>query len=509
MRSPDAIQRLLLGVRRQHPEDHGQALADRHLLDAPRRLARDIFEMRRIPAHHAPQADDRLEPLGLRQHLRRDRQLKSAGNATDLDAALIDPDLLQPAKTSGEELFDDVRVEPGRHNRDSRIFRHIPRYECWRFGAHEHRLRRIPGKESRGGQSHALPSCEWIGYAVFVTGLLSKRLFPLLQLTRMALVFTAISNSLCTLMLLTRQRIGRHGIVLEHLSWKQALGLAIISTGLYGYGMSLNDIIDRRRDATLAANRPLPSGRISVTTAHLICALLALVAVAAGAVYARLSHQGSTVLVMLIGTAMLITFYDVAGKYLVALGLVTLGLIRFFHAIIPAPEVPLLWHPLLLMNHTTVLSLVAYRWEQKRPRLTRLHWWGVLGMLALIDLVLVGLEIGDIVWRGGSPPGSIIRALGLRRALAAPALAAIAFIVLAWRIRRRRERRIAGQMLMLYGLLWLIIYDVSFAVGYVDLMSAGVLLMLLPVAYGAVQIMRWWGRVVLLSQCPEFRRVEN
>ena len=51
-------------------------------------------------------------------------------------------------------------------------------------------------------------------------------------------------------------------------------------------------------------------------------------------------------LVLAIWTGFLIAFYDLAGKYLVATGLVTLGLIRFFHAVIPAPHVPLLWHPL-------------------------------------------------------------------------------------------------------------------------------------------------------------------
>ncbi len=340
-------------------------------------------------------------------------------------------------------------------------------------------------------------------------GLLSRRLFPLLQLTRMALVFTAISNSLCTLLIYTRHRMGPHGWAILEVPWQVALTTALISTGLYGYGMSLNDIIDRRRDATLAATRPLPSGRISITTAHLVCTALGLMSIAAAIVYSHLTGRGWEPVIVLIGTALLITFYDSAGKYLVALGLITLGLIRFFHATIPAPEVPLLWHPLLLFNHTTILSLVAYRWEMKRPQLTRLHMWVVLGMLALIDAILIGLEAGDLWWRASAPPGSLIRALNIHPALILPALAALVFVFLAWRIRRRRERRIAGQMIMLYGLLWLIVYNVAFAAGYVDLLSAAVLLMLLPVAYAAVQVMRWWGRLVSLSQRPEFRRAES
>ena len=81
-------------------------------------------------------------------------------------------------------------------------------------------------------------------------GLFSQRLFPLLQLTRMALVFTAISNSLCTLLISVRARYGPSD-VLERLPWEWAVAVGLISTGLYGFGMSLNDIIDRRRDTRI------------------------------------------------------------------------------------------------------------------------------------------------------------------------------------------------------------------------------------------------------------------
>src|SRR5438132_1237947 len=122
-----------------------------------------------------------------------------------------------------------------------------------------------------------------------MAGVISRRLFPILQLTRIALVFTAISNSLCTLILWTGRRFGHEA--LHHLSWRDAVAVAAMSTGLYGFGMSLNDIIDRRRDEQLAAHRPLPSGRIGVATAHLVCAFLIFVALAAGAAYAFWSGQ--------------------------------------------------------------------------------------------------------------------------------------------------------------------------------------------------------------------------
>ena len=62
-------------------------------------------------------------------------------------------------------------------------------------------------------------------YALGVSGLLSRRLFPLLQLTRMALVFTAISNSQCTLLLWTKQNLPPGESVLAHFPPLAALAL--------------------------------------------------------------------------------------------------------------------------------------------------------------------------------------------------------------------------------------------------------------------------------------------
>jgi 4-hydroxybenzoate polyprenyltransferase len=330
-----------------------------------------------------------------------------------------------------------------------------------------------------------------------VVATLSNRLLPVLQLTRMALVFTAIADSTCGLLLRAAQRRPPGARLIEALDVYQLVATAVISVGLYGYGMSLNDIIDRRRDSQIAAHRPLPSGRIGVVTAHVICFLLAAAALAGGGYYVArsLPHAWAT-LALVVATGLLITFYDVAGKYLVAPGLISLGLIRFFHAVVPAPDLPVLWHPLLLLNHVAILSTVAYRWEQKRPALTRAHWFAVLGTLAFVDAGLIGL----LAWLR---PLSV----ALAPALLAPAGAAVAFVVVALLIRRRMDgRREAGQTLMLYGLLWLIVYDAAFAAGYVNPLAAVLIAALLPVAYLSVQLMRWWGKLIVASHRPDYKR---
>jgi hypothetical protein len=312
-------------------------------------------------------------------------------------------------------------------------------------------------------------------------------------------VFTAVADGLCTLLLAARERAGPGGDWAAQVSGGQVLSAVAVSAGLYGFGMCLNDIIDRRRDAQIAATRPLPSGRVGLATAHVVCAALMLVALAGGAFYAH-ARDTPMSLVLVVWTAMLIAFYDLAGKYLVAPGLVTLGLIRFFHALVPAPYVPLLWHPLLLLNHVAVLSAVAYHWEQKRPPLTRAHWVTVIGGLLAVNAALVV----TVASRQGDPAP----ALRVGPGLVPPLLAVAAFAALGWRVRRKAATpREAGQSLMLYGLLWLIVYDACFVAGYVrDVVATLAVLALLPVAYLSVRLMRWWSKLMTLSEKPQFKR---
>jgi 4-hydroxybenzoate polyprenyltransferase len=341
-------------------------------------------------------------------------------------------------------------------------------------------------------------------YFAFMLGAFSRRLLPVLQLTRMALVFTAIADGFCSILLLAKARSLNTGFPVEHFldPWR-ILAMAGVSVGLYGFGMSLNDIIDRRRDQQIASHRPLPSGRIGLSSAYAVCILLAFLAITAGFYYAVMPHgvdsrEGDMSLLLIVLTGFLIIFYDTAGKYLVAPGLLTLGLIRFFHAVIPAPQLPLLWHPLLLLNHVTILSLLAYAWEEKRPALTAIHWWAVLGGVAFVDVASIGL-----VWtRRGE--------LWLDRGLAIPLTAACLFAAMAILIRRHSvSSRDAGQSVMFYGLLWLILYDAAFVAGYVSPMYGVALLLLLPVAYLSVQFIRWWTHLLIVSHPPGFKRAEH
>jgi hypothetical protein len=314
----------------------------------------------------------------------------------------------------------------------------------------------------------------------------------------MALVFTAISNGLAALLL----RANVHGIDPERVdSWLVGATLAV-AIGLYGFGMALNDIIDRRRDRQIARARPLPSGRIGVGAALLAAAILLVMALLGGFVFFRRADAGLVSLLLVAFTAGLIVAYDYAGKYLVWLGLLMLGLIRFFHTTVAAPQLPVAWHPLFLLNHVVIISAVAYYWEAKRPPLTPRQGWLLAGGLVATNILLVAA----FFFRRGE---SFAQSLQLTPALIPPFLAAGVFAVLAWTIKRRaNDRRAAGKSLILYGLLWLIVYDALFVGGYVDWWMGAGLLVLWPVAYLAVRAMRVWAVMTDLARKPEYIRAD-
>ena len=81
----------------------------------------------------------------------------------------------------------------------------------------------------------------------------------ILKLFRFPLVFTAIADSAAGYLIASPAAMQPGVMVL----------LACCSSGLYFFGMALNDIADRERDRAIAPNRVLPSGRLSVTAAKI------------------------------------------------------------------------------------------------------------------------------------------------------------------------------------------------------------------------------------------------
>src|SRR5438046_709134 len=104
------------------------------------------------------------------------------------------------------------------------------------------------------------------------------RLLALLQLTRAALAFTAIADAWTVFLLSVEEDHQQMGLKIATM-----IVIAVVSFGLYAFGMALNDLLDARRDRIFAPRRPIPSGRIQPRSALIISLLLLMAAFLASA----------------------------------------------------------------------------------------------------------------------------------------------------------------------------------------------------------------------------------
>ena len=288
---------------------------------------------------------------------------------------------------------------------------------------------------------------------------------------RLPLVITAITNSQAALIL-------RHAWGYEA-AWTltASLSLVAMSLGLYGFAMVANDIVDWRRDQYLFPQRPLPSGRIGMQQAYMLAAGLLVLGVGGGVVYAIFSG-GLASAFFLAWCVALIFFYNLTGKFVGAVGILTLGLLRFCHAAVGQPNLDVIWHALLLMDHVVVVTALAYILEGKRPRLTAVHRWGVgLSLLGLNVMLCLAVIVASW-WRNGDL-SRLPSAFAISSGLWFPAVAALVFAAFAsalllslrsLQVEHARDwltlRRSVGRKLMWLGLVWMVVYDLAFSYGY-------------------------------------------
>jgi 4-hydroxybenzoate polyprenyltransferase len=316
----------------------------------------------------------------------------------------------------------------------------------------------------------------------------SKRLFSLLQLTRMALVFSALSNILT-------------GYLLQNgSSWSalHILLLALICVSLYGLGISLNDIIDRRKDAALAAWRPLPSGMIRLRAAHAVCVSLAFSSLIFGFLFARSSPSsaaGAQSWSLIIAVLFLILFYNLFSKWIAGFGILTLALIRMIHALIGDPLIPVPWHPLIIFFHVLILALINYRWEEKRPLLTVSH-------LALLPVGALLVSLGLLLFAALNAASPRITG----KHLWVPLLLALFLLVVVIVKSKSPSLRAAGQRLNLVGTLWLILYDAAFLWIHNGVAFGWIILAFLPLSAACLLIMKWWNQFLWLAQPIDYKR---
>ena len=294
-----------------------------------------------------------------------------------------------------------------------------------------------------------------------------------MQLARIALVFTAISN-IWLVVFISHQRPDWSGPLGHDLSLGLWLVFAsIVATGLYAFGMILNDLLDMPKDKVLEPERPLVSGRISPGAA-IVLAATALIA-ALGSSWAL----GWLSLVLCMICAGLIVFYNALAKHIPGIGLLNLGLIRGLHMMIANPLLFFCWPAWLSMTHVIGLSAASYRLENKRPPLAGPYIWLMTAGWAFATLGLIAWMNHHAIDSGGV------------LLWAFPLIATGIFITLALRIRDRASGdREAGKSIMKTGLLWLIVYDVTWLIGLQHWIGAATLIALVPAAIGSMALMR-------------------
>ena len=299
-----------------------------------------------------------------------------------------------------------------------------------------------------------------------------QSLVTLLRLGRMDLALGAMSN-IWLMVFLAREvePTGRRTSAMTDLPlWQVVLLTAIVAAGLHVYGAALNDVLDRRHDRLFRPNRPIPAGRINPSTAVFIGFASLLLGIFASVF---LGHE-SMLLCLLAAVGVL--FYDALGKFLPAIGLVTLGLMRAVNMFLPNPVLGFAWPIWGTMTHVIGCLAIAYWLEGKRPRLGASEWGLLVAAWAFWTLALLS-------WMSWRNTLTLHSHQGL---WAAPAIAGAAFAVFTYRklmpaIGSISARRTAGAGFLRVAMLWLMVYDAAWALAaglyWQSLLHAGLLVL--------------------------------
>jgi 4-hydroxybenzoate polyprenyltransferase len=284
---------------------------------------------------------------------------------------------------------------------------------------------------------------------------LRSSLLSLLRLIRIELVFASISN-VWVIVFLSRaiEPLAYRNPAFDQLGLPMVLLLAaVLAGGLHVYAMVLNDVLDLRHDRVFNPHRPIAAGRVSLATS-LVAAMLGLIVAVFAAVFLG---TGAVFLTLLAAAG--VVFFNTFGKYLPAVGITALGLIRVASMFAPNPRLGYAWPIWLAMTHTMGAAAVAHRLRGKRPRLHAGGWWWLCAGWAFWTMALVfwiryreQLEPTDypVLWLGPIIAG----------------LAFLGFVAVQWpRLRSPiRHRQHVGARFARLAMHWLILYDVGWLI---------------------------------------------
>lgn len=233
------------------------------------------------------------------------------------------------------------------------------------------------------------------------------------------------------------------------------LQLAVLGLGLTAFGSIFNDMVDQRRDRLFFPQRAHNTRSLPIPLAASALSISLLLAI----FMASLIGTGSTLITLLIAAG--IVSYNLVGKFLPAVGIVSLGLMRAMAYYIPDPTLAFGFPAMLAMTHVIACAAIRYRLEGKRPRLEGAELWALLAGWTFWFLLLVLwvaqhehplIDTHPLFW-------------------IAPAIAAGIFALLTYRLIAKIESRPVriiyrvGQSFGELAMLWLIVFAAAWAIG--------------------------------------------
>lgn len=296
-----------------------------------------------------------------------------------------------------------------------------------------------------------------------------------MQLTRLSSALAVVGNGWFTV-LWARARtpevpVDRVAAGLDGALIWPLLAITLVGFGLYGFGATLNDILDQRRDRLLGADRPIARGRVGMEAAVWIVVLTCGMAVLGS------TRFGSTAVVLVLGLQLAVLGYHAAARFVPGLGLVILGAIHAAHMVLANAGGAYAWPVIVIVVHAVGVSAAAHLIGRRTPRLSRRAGVAAaIGTLVLIAAILT-------VQREYRPPNWPV--------FVGPVMLAAIFAAWAGRlVTKIGPGSRAAEKISRYGTLWMPLYGIAWLAGAGHWREAAILAGLAAVASLGVGTLR-------------------
>lgn len=292
----------------------------------------------------------------------------------------------------------------------------------------------------------------------------SQSLWAYLQLMRPANILTAWAD------ILAGYAVG--GIISTNLGIDTltSLGWLLLSTsGLYGGGIVFNDVFDLELDRVERPERPLPSGRASLTGAKLLGAVLLLIGVLA-AIQVSLISAG---LAGAIAVSALV--YDSVGKHQGLLGPLNMGLCRGGNLLLGISVAPAMVKELWFLIFIPIVYIAAV------TAISQGEVEGGKRQTGVLAIILVLLVLTGVFGLEGLENYHLLSAL--------PFASLFSLLVLPAFVKATQDPSPAiVQKAVKSGVLSLIVLDSAIAAGFGDLFYGLMVLLLLPLSIALARL---------------------